>query len=592
MPMTTILVIEDEAYVREILCDMLAAEAFEVMAADNGQRGLELARDTQPDLILCDIMMPELDGYGVLAQLNTDPNTEDIPFVFLSAKADRIDFRAGMDLGADDYLTKPFTRDELLGAVQTRLNKRAKIHKRYVAKLRQAQTQYKAQLRQAERKLNHLLSHDSLTALPNRLGLRERFEDIIAQSNSKAETLLVPVACLSIDRFRRINQELGYEAGDRCLQMVAQRLKAALSDYPGAVLARLGGDTFTVIYPPQLRRYTIEQQMETVCQKLAEPYDLDGREVFLTVSVGLAFYPRDAEHLDTILLHSQRALGQARQEGGNHVKVYSAALALTENDEITLETDLRYALDRNEFALHYQPQVDLNTGQIVGAEALLRWHHPVRGTVSPARFIPLAEESEAIVEIGEWVLRTVCNQCNHWRAEGLPQLRIAANLSGRQFDRPDLRERLEQLLRELNFDPRTLELELTETILVRNPDASVRILAGLKALGMTVAIDDFGTGYSSLGYLQQFPFDVLKIDRCFVMGIDRRPKNAAITQAIVKMGRQLGLCAVAEGIETISELQHLRELGCNRGQGYLFSPPLPALEFAELLRDNKPFPIL
>ncbi|MGC9504101.1 putative bifunctional diguanylate cyclase/phosphodiesterase [Baaleninema sp.] len=595
--MTTILAIEDEDYVRDILVDMLEAEGFEVLQAENGVVGCQLAREHQPDLILCDIMMPELDGYGVLTQLNSLRETETIPFIFLSAKADRIDFRVGMDLGADDYLTKPFTRDELLGAVNTRLKKSSSVRQQYAAQLQKAQQSYKTKLRQAENRLRYLLYHDSLTELPNQLALRENFDRIVAESGidpggSLDGSSLVPVFYIGLDRFARINDELGYELGDRCLKIAAQRLRAGLGE--GAILSRMGGDEFALVPRWVEHRCEAEAQAEKIRESLGRSFDLDGREIFLSASIGMAFYPRDAQQLDALLGQSKKAMRQARQQGGNQIKGYTAALFDT-SDRLALETDLRYALDRDEFALYYQPQVSLASGEIIGAEALLRWHHPTRGAVSPARFVPVAEECGAIVPIGEWVLKTACQQSLMWQESGLKKVRVAVNLSGRQFDLSslmesgygDLRQHLSQLFRELSFDPRDLELELTETILVRNPEASVRVLEGLKAVGVSIAIDDFGTGYSSLGYLQQFPFDILKIDRCFVGGIDRNPKNAAITKASIEIARQMGLQSIAEGVETQAELEFLRQQGCDRMQGYFFSRPLPASEFAELLRQDK-----
>ncbi|WP_017660695.1 putative bifunctional diguanylate cyclase/phosphodiesterase [Baaleninema simplex] len=595
--MTTILAIEDEDYVRDILVDMLEAEGFEVLQAENGVVGCQLAREHQPDLILCDIMMPELDGYGVLTQLNRLQETETIPFIFLSAKADRIDFRVGMDLGADDYLTKPFTRDELLSAVSTRLKKSSSVQQLYAQQLQQAQQSYSTKLQQAENRLRYLLYHDSLTELPNQLALRENFDRIVGESGIDQNGHLdrsgfVPILYVGLDRFARINDELGYELGDRCLKIAAKRLQNCLGE--GAMLSRMGGDEFALVPRPVERRADAERQAEAIRDSIGEPFGLDGREIFLTASIGLAFYPRDAKHLDTLLGQSKKAMRYARQQGGNQVRAYTAAL-LDTSDRLALETDLRYALDRNEFALYYQPQVDLTTGEIVGAEALLRWHHPSRGAVSPGRFVPLAEENGSIVPIGEWVLKTACQQSLSWQEAGLKRVRVAVNLSGRQFDRasasdsfnPDLRQHLTRLFRDLSFDPRDLELELTETILVRNPEASVRMLEGLKAVGVSIAIDDFGTGYSSLGYLQQFPFDILKIDRCFVGGIDRNPTNAAITKASIEMARQIGLKSIAEGVETRAELEFLRQHGCDRMQGYFFSRPLPASEFAELLRQGK-----
>jgi len=587
---TTILIIEDEGDVREILSDLLSVENFNVLEAENGSIGCQLARDFQPDLILCDIMMPELDGYGVFATLRDNPETATIPFIFLSAKADRIDFRIGMDLGADDYLTKPFTRDELLAAISTRLKKHLSLQQHYTVQLQQTEQNYKSQLQQAAKQRQYLLYHDNLTDLPNQLALREKFDRIVANlgkisDRTSKKPVFVPVCYLDLDRFARVNEELGYEVGDRCLRMTVDRIRECMGN--PAILARIGGDEFALLLEPVESKPIAEQRAASIVEHLAPPISIDDREVVLTASIGVSFYPRDSRQLDTLLNQSKQAMRQAQQQGGNQAKCYSVALSVGSPDRLALETDLRYALERAEFALHYQPQVDLATGEIVGAEALLRWHHPTRGAVSPARFVPIAEENGSIVEIGEWVLKTACQQNLEWQQMGLRPIGMAVNLSGRQFDRPDLCRRLKQLLGALDFAPRDLELELTETILVCNPEFSVRVLQELRALGASIAIDDFGTGYSSLGYLQQFPFDVLKIDRCFVCGLDRNPKNAAIANALIDMAHQMGLTAVAEGVETAEELAFLRQHHCDRIQGYLFSRPLPASEFAALLKQDR-----
>jgi diguanylate cyclase (GGDEF)-like protein len=568
--MKKILVIEDETPIRENILYLLEAEDFESFGAENGLAGIQLARDRQPDLILCDLMMPEMDGYSVLSQLRAEPVTASIPFIFLTALGDRNHLRAGMELGADDYLTKPCKPDELLRAIQTRLQKRQAVQQHYMAEIKRASD-----------KLNDLLYYDSLTQLPNRLSLAERFSQILNSCAPTDTNKLIPVLCVSLDRFNRINDTLGHETGDFLLKAFAERLKTCPN--PGASVARLNGDRFAILLPPVEKKQDAADVAETIQDNLSQPFLLDSQEIFLTASTGIALYPRDGTSLEKLLLRASQATQLAKQQGGNQHQFYTAAFQMATSDDLALETDLRYALEREEFQVYYQPQVSLQTGKITGAEALLRWHHPKRGLISPARFIPLAESTGLIVPIGEWVLSAACRQAQVWHQAGFSALRVAVNLSSRQFSQLNMRQRLTDILIETGFNPSYLDLELTESVLLENSQAAIRRLSALKALGLQIAIDDFGTGYSSLRYLQQFPFDILKIDRTFVKNISADARNTAITSALIDMAHQLDLKVIAEGVETEAELAFLRQHQCDEMQGYLFSRSLPAAEFEKLL---------
>ncbi|MDA0267367.1 MAG: EAL domain-containing response regulator [Cyanobacteria bacterium] len=388
-----VLVIEDDEFILDIVSECLEAEGFEVRQAPHGQAGLALAHQIHPDLIICDVSMPYLNGYEVLKKLRENCLIAATPFIFLTAKADRPDIRKGMVLGADDYLTKPFTQDELLEAVKAQLNK---------------------------------------------------FE-IFRQSFSPAH-----------------NSELG------------------------------------------------------------------------------------------------------------------------SNDQQVFE--LKNALENSEFELFYQPQIDLASGSLIGAEALLRWNSPTKGYISPAQFIPVAEETGFILELGQWVLTEVCHQFKTWQSQGLQPLRVAVNLSSLQFEDPNLEGYITRLLQEADIAPQYLEVELTESLLVKDVESTVQRLSQLRAMAITVAIDDFGTGYASLGYLQHFPFDILKLDRCFISDVDRNSSNAAIVSAVIKMAHDLGLKVIAEGVETESERHFLREHGCDAMQGYLASRPLSVEDFGQFRR--------
>ncbi|MEQ9236188.1 EAL domain-containing response regulator [Coleofasciculus sp. E2-BRE-01] len=564
--MKKILVIEDEELVRENILELLDAEGLAGIGATNGYKGIDLAKVEKPDLIICDVMMPGLDGYSVLKALRQESNFATTPFIFLTAKAAKADFRQGMELGADDYLTKPFTRAELLGAIATRFKK---------------QQQYRSELEQAQDQLDYLMHHDSLTNLPNQLSLREQFKQIKSTHSQQLMTII----CVGLDRFNQINDDLGHSVGDRLLQAVAQRLVNGVTseDY----VARLGSGQFAIILPTTPHKKDAVLIAQTLLEQFSQTFAIDDQEIFITASIGMALYPRDGRDIEQLLNQANKAMFQAKQQGGNCHQFYSITLSKGTSDRVALKTNLRYALERDELQVYYQPQLDLETGKIIGAEALLRWEHPERGLVSPIKFIPLAEETGLILPIGEWVLKMACQQTRHWQKVAYPHLKIAVNLSGRQFQQLDLRHRLVKIFTETGLRPEYLELELTESMLVENTDVAIRRLQALKALGVEIAIDDFGTGYSSLSYLQQFPFDTLKIDRCFIRNIQDNPSQAAITQAIIEMANTLDLKLVAEGVETDAELSFVVQHHCHKMQGYLFSKPLPAKEFESLLFSGK-----
>jgi diguanylate cyclase (GGDEF)-like protein len=574
--MKTILVIEDEEFVRENILELLDAEGFEAFGAENGKIGFELAKVKVPDLILCDVMMPGLDGYGVLTALRQDSVLASIPFIFLTAKASKSDLRQGMELGADDYLTKPFTRAELLGAIGTRLKKQAAVEDRYYAELQQTKA-----------KLNYLIHNDSLTNLPNRFSLREQFKQI--QKTDSSPEQLVTVLSVGLDRFNQINTHLGNSIGDLLLKTVAERLSVCVGNQ--GIVARLNDDQFAVILATIKHRNEASQIAQDILTRLSETFELGGQEIFVTASLGIALCPRDGTEIEQLLNHAHIAMMKAKQQGGDHYEFYAAAYNIGSSDRLALQTSLRYALEREELEVYYQPQVNLKTGEIFGAEALVRWQHPERGLVLPSKFIPIAEETGLIVPIGEWVLYTACKQVKVWQNSGFPSLQIAVNLSSRQFSQLDLRHRLVQIIINTGIEPKYIELELTESMLVQNTEVAIRRLNALKALGVKIAIDDFGTGYSSLSYLQQFPFDVLKIDRCFIRNITENTSNAAITEAIIAMAKNLNLKLIAEGVETEDELSFVCQHQCDGMQGYLFSRPVPVQEFHQLLLTNKRLPL-
>jgi diguanylate cyclase (GGDEF)-like protein len=435
-----------------------------------------------------------------------------------------------------------------------------------------------------------LAYYDSLTGLPNRLSCKERLTAALEQARRSGK--LVAAFFIDLDHFSRINDTLGHEAGDQLLQQVALRLRGSCRDREDEVaaaaealppeVARLGGDEFTVIIPGLEHPEDAAKLARRILSSLAHPIRLADQDIFVAASIGIAIFPHDGEDLETLLMHADTAMYQAKAQGGNSYQSYSRAMNASALQRLTLENALRHAVDRGELEVHYQPIVDARSGAAVGAEALVRWRHPELGLLLPSEFIPLAEENGLIVPLGEWVLRTVCAQGQAWQEGGLPPLRLVVNLSSRQLKRgfPDT---VAAILQETGLAARCLGLELTESMLVNHQQEDTDTLRALRAMGLHLSVDDFGTGYSSFSYLKHFPMDALKIDRSFVREIVTSPGDAAITTAIIAMAHALGLTVVGEGVETDAQRLVLRNQGCDRMQGYLFSRPVPADEFARFL---------
>lgn len=574
--MPKILVIEDERALRVNLLKLLSAEGFQAIGAQDGQTGVELAHTEQPDVIICDILMPDLDGYGVLKALQQDQATATIPFMFLTAKADRSDWRQAMTLGADDYLTKPFTRAELLDAITSRLQKKASLTRLHSVELQQAQAQ-----------LDHLLRYNHLTNLPNQLLLQERFTPVVTQSNVGKRK--IPLLSVGFEQLKRLHNTLGPNSGDLLLKALAERLQNCVSEFD--TVAHLGAAQFVILLATTTHRGEVAKIAETIIETCSSPLQVGVHEFFLSAKIGIAFFGRDGRDLDTLIKHASAAREETKKQGKNHYQFYLAAIGTKSQEELLLELELHQALERQEFQVYYQPKVNLRTGEIEGAEALVRWYHPERGLVSPGEFIPLAERTGFIIPLGEWILRKACSQVQVWKAAGLPPIRIAVNLSGHQFSQPHLGQLIIEILRETGLEANNLELELTESTVMQNPESAIKTLSELKAKGIQISIDDFGTGYSSLSYLRQLPFDILKIDRSFVCELTHNEKNAAIITAILQLARSLNLKVVAEGVETEDELAFFYGHECDEIQGYWFSPPLSAQAFEELLSGSKRLPL-
>ncbi|AFY71150.1 response regulator receiver modulated diguanylate cyclase/phosphodiesterase [Thalassoporum mexicanum PCC 7367] len=583
--MHKILVIEDDELIREGIVEILEFEDYEVVGAGDGIQGLKLAQAFQPDLILCDVMMPGLDGHEVLARLRKVPDLALTPFIFLTAKSTTKDVRQGMDGGADDYLAKPVRSNDLLRAVRTRLDRKLAMAAIYASDLRRIKEQ-----------LDYVLYYDNITGLPNRLMLREKLALVLDESEPNAT--IVPILMVSLDRFRRISENFGQDHSDRILKEVTERILDCVDDHD--VVAKLDKDDFVVILAAVDAKAETHNVAQCIAKEIAKPFCVDNHEVRITASIGVAFHPQHGVDMDTLIRNAATAQNNVKQKDDSLYYFYNPKLGEGLTEQLELQSHLFHALDRDEFQLYFQPQISLVTGQIIGAEALLRWYHPKYGIISPAKFIPLAEESGAIETIGEWVIREACRQAKTWQKISIPNStyspfspeafyrpQISVNLSARQFKQEDLSSRIVRIVEECELEPSLLEIEVTESSLIDDISGSIAKMHELKSIGIQISIDDFGTGYSSLSYLKQFPFDTLKIDRCFIHDLAHDQENRAIAKAIIQMAHSLNLHVIAEGVETMPELNILKQNSCNAIQGYIFSRPVPAEEFRRLLHAGK-----
>ena len=428
--------------------------------------------------------------------------------------------------------------------------------------------------------LSHLAQHDFLTDLPNRVLLNDRITQAISFAARYSKQLAVMF--VDLDGFKRINDSLGHTVGDKLLQSVASRLVACVrrSD----TVSRLGGDEFVVLL------YQVEHAEDAafiskkILSSLAEPFSIEQKHLDISASIGVSTYPGDGQDAETLLHKADTAMYAAKKLGRNNCQFFRADMQARFLERQSLEGSLRHALSRKEFTLHYQPKIDLKTGEIAGVEALLRWKHPTRGLISPLQFVPIAEETGLIVPIGQWVLLQACRQTRAWMDAGLPPVRMAVNVSAAEFMAKDFLSGVRAALISTGVDPHNLELELTETVLMRDAESAVRILHALKAIGVQLAVDDFGIGYSSFSYLQRFPLDALKIDRTFINEISAAGEGATILSAMIDIGLSLKHRVIAEGVETVEQLKFLKKKGCSEGQGYLFCHPIIAEKFAEFLK--------
>jgi diguanylate cyclase (GGDEF)-like protein len=564
---------------------------FDLDCATQGQEGVELARTALAEgrpysVAFVDMRMPPgWDGLETIEHLwKIDP---DVQVVVCSAYADYDWLELLARLGHSDKLIvvkKPFEPIEILQCASALSQKwqNARALKRHVESLELVVTDRTSGLEAANRQLRHLASHDALTSLPNRLLLDDRIAQAIAQA--KRHTHEFALLVIDLDRFKVVNDSLGHRAGDELLREVAQRLKGAVRAVD--TTARLGGDEFVILLDGPLAQAEAVE-IGTRALKAMEPsLRLLGIDVHISASLGIAFYPRDGASVETLLARADAAMYSAKERGRNNIQCYAEGMSTVTQERVKFESELYAALKNGEFELHYQPKVDTSTGRVNSAEALIRWRHPQRGLVLPNEFISIADECGLLDAIGEWVLFEACRQAQAWQREGLRPLRVAVNLAPSQFRLTNLVDQIRRALEASGLNPQSLEVELTESAVMSDAEESIRILEAISRMGVLVSVDDFGTGYSSMSYLRRFPIDKLKIDRCFVEQMARRPEDASIVQAIISLAHSLHLKVIAEGVETAEQLALLAGLGCDQYQGFYFSPALEPSKFLAFIKQS------
>lgn len=706
-PQPTILIVDDNPVNLGVVVHHLEGAGYEVLVALGGKEALQRVRFAEPDLILLDVMMPDMSGFDVCRHLRDNEMSRHIPVIFTTALNEIKDKVTAFRAGGVDFISKPFQVEELLARVQTHLELRkakaeleartealeAEVTARRAAErlLRDSEIRHRrlfqsagdailvidcasetaidhnkkcaellelpfepqtparldtlacfaekqssadvvralreerqmkwaewswtrsdgdlAQVevigstyevsgrllaqctlrdirarKEAEARVRYLALHDSLTGLPNRTMLMEQLQQAIIRARQHHEK--VGLLLLDLDHFKHVNDSLGHFIGDELLEQVACRLRSVLRECDFA--ARLGGDEFVVMATSLCGSDEAERLAERITETLLEPFSVQGRQLYAGASIGICLYPDDGDNPAALLQAADTAMYQAKKKGrGNH-RMFSADLSIAADRWHTLSNDLHGACDRNEFVLHYQPQISIETGVVTGLETLLRWQHPVEGLIAPGLFIPLLEEHGLMVEVGRWVLKTACAQNAAWQAEGLPPVRVGVNLSAQQFFRGDIVKTVKDALQDSGLAAEWLELELTESLTMDDTEATLGIMRELKVLGVTLSLDDFGTGWSGLGYLGRYPLDRIKIDRSFVRDLINDPSTATIVDSILDLARQLNLDCVAEGVETAAQLEHLRTSRCPGMQGFYFSEGVETQEVGAILLAGAP----
>ncbi len=693
------MVVDDDSSLRIVMSAALKKIGLDVIDAGGGNQAIELFKSEKPDIILLDVMMPEIDGFAVCKKIREQPDGQFVQILMVTGLEDVDSTQKAFDVGANGFVTKPMNHTMLGQRVLYMLRAGSAFRELHISQNQLAKTQELAkignwqidfksdefncsseacillglgsnddrpllehffstivpqdrqrvkqtlekaiedkkstsieyqicssdtdkkyilnksqmiydeqshpvmmlgivqdvsQLKQAEEEIRFLAFYDGLTGLANRMLFMDRLEQTIegATRHKKHFALLF----LDLDNFKGINDSLGHHIGDLLLIKIAENIKKSIrgsdsatrlgdaNPYENSVIARLGGDEFTILVTELNDPESAAVIARRLLRTIPTTHNFEGNDVSITTSIGISVFPEDGNKAEILLKNADTAMYHAKSEGRNTYQFFMDSMNKAALERFSIDRDLKKALQNNEFVLHYQPQIDLITREIVGAEALIRWYHPHRGMIPPDRFIPIAEESGMIIDINKWVLRTAGLQSKLWIEQGYESLTVAINLSGYKLASQNIVQSVESALKEINFSASRMEIEITENILMQDNEETIATLNKLKDFNLKLALDDFGTGYSSLSYLTSFPVDTIKIDRSFVMGCTTQKNNLVIIKAIIAMGHSLGKKIIAEGIETEEQYHFLRELGCEEGQGYFFSHPVPPAEFEKLLK--------
>ncbi|MEM1172034.1 MAG: EAL domain-containing protein [Cyanobacteria bacterium P01_H01_bin.35] len=576
---TKILVVEDELIAAENIARNLKKLGYEVIGiVDSGEEAIQAATENHPNLVLMDIMLQgDLDGIEAAGHIRSELK---IPVIFMTAYADDDTLGRAKLTEPYGYLVKPFKPQALKTTIEIALQK---------YKGEQAvESSYIKEIEEVKNQLNQLTNQEDITSLTNRIVLSEKFAKVVSKIDSFQEqnsqpdqdfTPAISVVSLGINRFKRINN-LGYEWGDLLIKSIVQRINKFITN--NSIIARLNTDELVIILEPINNKSETAVIIQNILEQFTEPYVLNKHKFVITANAGISLYPVDGEQLGKLLLKARNAMEYSRTKGDNQYNFYKEVGQNQNTNTLQLENDLYSALSNKQFKNYYQPIVNLKTGQIVGAEALLRWQTSDGSIILPGHFLPLAEETGLIEAIGEFVLKSACEDVKALQDIGLGKIRVGVNISARQLNQLDLRQKLVKVLLNSGLAPNYVELDINESVLITNQTRAMRSLHGLKTLGIQIAIDDFGTGYSALSYLEKFPIDSIKINQNFIRNINLNSTNQVITSAIISMAHKLNMRVIAEGVETEEELSFLVKHNCDELQGYVFNRPLPLVEFASL----------
>src|SRR6185295_11168900 len=570
-PKANVLIIDDDEQIRDLLVAILG-NSCSCSSVVSAEEGLTKLSEEAFDLVISDIDMAGISGIELIPKLHSiSPGTV---VVMISGHQDIETAIEAMRVGAFDYITKPLDIRHVDAAVQ-----RALDHRSLIREKEQYREQLEQLLEERTAEVDFLAYYDTITQLPNRALFEDRLAQAIAMAKSSGQTL--GVLFISLDQFKKVNDTLGHGPGDILLREFAERLKSCIAQTD--TIARFGSDEFALLRTQIEGADDVIETIGSLSQVLKFGFELDGQELFATASVGISLFPFDGNDGQTLLKNAGAALYKAKRSGGANYQFYTADIHDRASRRLSLETTLRRAVQNKEFLLHYQPKVSVDALEITGVEALIRWHHPQLGLISPAEFIPLAEDTGLIIPIGQWVLKEACLQNKRWQNQGFARIRMAVNISARQLHDQAFADTVIRILRETNLEPEYLELELTESSIMQNVELAANVLSRLKSMGIYCSIDDFGTGFSSLASLKRLPINALKIDKSFVSEAPSEPDDAALVMAIVTLAHNLRLKVIAEGVETEEQLRLLHLLRCDEIQGGLFSKPLPADALESLL---------